>query len=95
MRPQLRKGDYDGAVERAVVDIGLALAGHTPEEEGGGALDWFSVLFFSGIAFFVGRTCWRAGRRRREARDCKRILTKVRLGSPSLPLGQWNSMHPS
>lgn len=38
MRPLLRKGRYDEAVEQAVVDIGLGLAGRGGESEG--SVDW-------------------------------------------------------
>lgn len=35
IRPALRRQDYDAAVERAAVDIGLALAGGKPSGAGG------------------------------------------------------------
>lgn len=34
MRPQLRSGDFNAAVERGVVDVGLTLAGGRPKGEG-------------------------------------------------------------
>lgn len=72
MKPQLREGDFGGAVEQGVTDIGLALAGRgLPEPEGGEGWNWFGLLFFGGIAAMLGGQGWKAWRRRRQYRDCK------------------------
>lgn len=40
IRPQLRDSDYDAAVKRAVVDVGLGLAGGRPKGEARAAGGW-------------------------------------------------------
>ena len=56
MTPLLRKGEYDAALERGVIDLGLVLAGAdlTPEPinawDGGVILFW---LIIGGIVSFV------------------------------------------
>ncbi len=74
MRPALRKGDYGGAVEQAVVDIGLRLA----DPDAGHAVDWFALIFFGviGLLFFKEWRKWRM--RRKEQRDCTRLLDKLK-----------------
>ena len=54
MRKSLRAGDYDAAVEQAVVDIGLGLAGRGPHSE----WEWFPILFFGAIATYMLFSCW-------------------------------------
>ena len=57
MRPLLRKQRYGAAVEQAVVDVGLALAGR-PASGGGSGLDWFAVVFFGVVGAVVFRSIW-------------------------------------
>lgn len=54
MRPLLRAGQYADAVEQAVVDIGLGLAGR--KKEHGEGWDIFPLLFMGGVAFFIGKS---------------------------------------
>lgn len=49
MKPALRAGDYDQAVERAVREVGLTLAGAKFAEP----IDWVTTLYASGVAAFV------------------------------------------
>ncbi len=60
MRPKLQKGDYDGAVEQGVVDIGLSLAGgEIPDADGdGGGPDWALLLFGGSFAGIFGFAMW-------------------------------------
>lgn len=57
MKPLLRKGAYDDAVEQAVVDIGLGLAGRGKEDGEGGGVDWFVVGFFGLVAALIFNSC--------------------------------------
>lgn len=57
MRPLLREGDYDQAVEQATVDIGLILAGAEPPTESEGSY-WGLGIFLSIFASIVGFTSW-------------------------------------
>lgn len=57
MRPLLRAGDYDQALEQAVVDLGLVLAGGEPQQEGEGSF-WGLGIFLSIFAGIVGFTSW-------------------------------------
>lgn len=49
MKPSLRAGDYDIAVERAVREMGLALAGATFEEPH----DWVGTVFGVGVVVII------------------------------------------
>lgn len=58
MKPKLRKGNMDGAIEQGVIDIGLALAGGSlpdPDEEG---WDWGVIIFFAAFAGMLGFALW-------------------------------------
>ncbi|PNH09193.1 hypothetical protein TSOC_004234 [Tetrabaena socialis] len=71
VRPALKDQRYDDAVERAVVDIGLALAGRPVEPEAGGSGsgwdDWVAFGLFAstagGLAWWAARTDSRKRRR--------------------------------
>jgi uncharacterized membrane protein YgcG len=52
MKPQLRSQDYSKAVEQAVVDIGLALAGKSPHHSADGD-DAFVFWFFTAVVLGV------------------------------------------
>jgi len=59
MKPLLREGDYNRALEQAVVDLGLVLAGGDPgrgEGEGHGDLWGFGIFaaIFSSVVGFTG-----------------------------------------
>lgn len=58
MKPKLRNGDMDGAIEQGVIDIGLALAGGSlpdPDEEG---WDWGVIIFFAAFGGMLGFAFW-------------------------------------
>lgn len=79
MRPQLRAANYDRAVEQAVVDIGLGLAGADFDDDNGSS--WFDpvivcILGLIGGCFAV--SWWNGRKKRREASTCKRLLQKLK-----------------
>ena len=55
MRPDLRAGNYDTAVQSAVVDLGAALALQAAGDDGQGkaGYDWSSLLSWGLIAGFL------------------------------------------
>ena len=57
MRPLLKAGDYNTAVEQAVVDLGLILAGAEPKEESESS-HWGLGVFLSIFAGIIGFTQW-------------------------------------
>lgn len=57
MRPLLKAGEYNAALEQAVVDLGLILAGGEPREEGESSY-WGLAVFLSIFAGIVGFTQW-------------------------------------
>ncbi len=57
MRPLLKAGDYNTAVEEAVVDLGLILAGGEPKQEAENSY-WGLAVFLSIFAGIVGFTQW-------------------------------------
>lgn len=61
MKPLLRKGDVDAAVERAVAEVGLVLAGASPamDEHTGSFWDWlFPGALLAMFGSLAGRSCW-------------------------------------
>ncbi len=61
MKPNLRRGDYDGAIQQAAVDIGLVLAGSVPKEpaedtESSGS--WLGIGIFLAFLGFLLSGCW-------------------------------------
>ncbi|GIL52991.1 hypothetical protein Vafri_8709 [Volvox africanus] len=94
VRPALKDQRYDEAVERAVVDIGLALAGRPVEPEGGKSTGWEEWLAFglfgaavSGIVFFGGRT---ELRKRKRYQDCKSKLEKLKRDQAAVRSNTYN-----
>lgn len=55
MKPKLREHDYDGALEQAVIDIGLGLAGRPPAKQ---AWEVVPIIFFGAVIFLMGRSWW-------------------------------------
>lgn len=87
MRGALRKGDYDAAVEEAVVDIGLGLAGRPPA---GSEWEWFPLIFFGAIGAFLLHSCWKGMRQRRQYRNCRDALKKVKDEQHKLRTREWS-----
>jgi uncharacterized membrane protein YgcG len=78
MRPMLRAGNYDAAVENAVIDIGLALAGadlrpHKDESES----IWPLAAFLSIFSSVIGFTLWSSHKEKRQRRSAQAILDKL------------------
>lgn len=55
MKPKLREQDFDGALEQAVVDIGLGLAGRPPAKH---TWEIVPIFFFAFVFFLMGRSWW-------------------------------------
>jgi uncharacterized membrane protein YgcG len=87
MKPKLRAHDYDQAVEQAIVDLGLGLAGrpHSKEE-----WEWFPILFFGIIGFFMLRSIYKTFTERRQYRDCRTALEKVKQEQDKLRTKEWS-----
>ena len=60
MKPDLRRGKYDGAIQQAVVDIGLILAGSVPKDlpEDHGGSGWLGPGIFLAFLAFLMSGCW-------------------------------------
>ena len=41
-------------------------------------MDWFAVAFFGVFAAVFGNACFKSVRRKREYRECKRMLAKLK-----------------
>lgn len=50
-------------------------------------MDWFAVAFFGVFAAVFGNACFKSVRRKREYRECKRMLAKLKRVS-------WFEGHP-
>ena len=87
MRPKLRAQNYDEAVEEAVVDIGLGLAG---KPRSGHDWEWFPVIFFGVIALMLLRSCWNSYKARRQYKDCRTALKKVKDEQEKLRTREWS-----
>ncbi|GIL83335.1 hypothetical protein Vretimale_11310 [Volvox reticuliferus] len=94
VRPALKDQRYDEAVERAVVDIGLALAGRPVEPESGKGPWWEEWLAFgifgtavSGIIFLGTRTEFR---KRKRYKDCKSKLEKLKRDQAAVRSNTYN-----
>lgn len=60
MKPALRRGEYDGAVQQAVVDIGLVLAGSVPQspDDDDNGNGWLGGAIFVAFFGFLLTGCW-------------------------------------
>ena len=58
LKQKLRKGDFDGGIESAIVDIGLGLSGADMPDDTDSSWDW--GLGFIGLIFggFLCSSCW-------------------------------------
>ena len=89
IKPQLRSGNYGSAVEAAVVEIGLTLAGKEPSggSKGGEKGGWRDKLLgltpfglFAGLFGFVQLNGWRENRRRRNVTGhLRRLQTDLQV----------------
>lgn len=50
----------------------------SPPSAGEGGVDWFAVAFFGVFAAVFGNACFKSVRRKREYRECKRMLAKLK-----------------
>lgn len=57
MRPVLRQGDYNAALEQGIVDLGLVLAGGEPKAEPEDSY-WGLGIFLSIFAGIIGLVSW-------------------------------------
>mmetsp|Transcript_582 Transcript_582/g.1856 ORF Transcript_582/g.1856 Transcript_582/m.1856 type:complete len:185 (-) Transcript_582:415-969(-) len=77
VRPELKEGNYAGAVTRSVVDIGHALSGDRPQ---GPSEVMKIVMWVLGIGAMVGAGFWceqRKLRRQNEWNECRKKLTQL------------------
>ncbi|PSC70754.1 glycoside hydrolase [Micractinium conductrix] len=88
IRPQLRAQEYDAAVERAVVDIGLSLEGGHPK--GDGSIDFFGVAFLGVFAFIFGNAAFKSLRKKRQHSECKKMLAKLKREQENLRSHAWS-----
>lgn len=87
MRPKLRAQSYDEAVEQAIIDLGLGLSGRPPS---GQQWEWFPIIFFGIIGFFMLRNMWKSFHERRQYRDCRTALKKVKQEQDKLRTKEWS-----
>ncbi|KAL4451793.1 hypothetical protein ABPG75_007455 [Micractinium tetrahymenae] len=87
MRPALKGQDYSAAVERGVVDIGLGLAGGKPKGEG---IDLFTLAFFGVFAGVFGNAILKSVRKKREYRQCRAMLAKLKREQENLRSHAWS-----
>jgi len=87
MRPKLKSHKYDEAVEQAIIDLGLGLSGrpHSNHE-----WEWFPIIFFAIIGFFILRSIWKTFTERRQYRDCRTALEKVKQEQDKLRTKEWS-----
>ncbi|KAK9844247.1 hypothetical protein WJX84_011342 [Apatococcus fuscideae] len=80
MKPALRRGEYDGAIQQAVVDIGLVLAGSVPQQpdDNDSGNGWLGGAIFVAFFGFLLTGCWRSGRTRGQSRRCRSLLDKLK-----------------
>ncbi|GFR48941.1 hypothetical protein Agub_g10948 [Astrephomene gubernaculifera] len=94
VRPSLKNSKYDEAVERAVVDIGLALAGRPVEPEGEQTSGWEEVTSLGIFASVAGGLIWWASRmesrKRRRYQDCKSKLEKLKRDQAAMRARSYN-----
>lgn len=86
MKPKLRTLKFDEAVEGAVVDIGLFLAGRSTSNE----WEIFPILFFLGIIGMLFANFWKSIRERRRYRDCRSALQRVKDEQEKLRTKEWS-----
>ena len=86
MKPKLREKKYDEAVAQAVVDIGLGLAGRSIS----GEWEIFPVLFFLGVIGTMIFSCVKSMRARRQYRECKTALQRVKDEQEKLRTKEWS-----
>ncbi len=87
MRPKLRAHSYDEAMEQAIIDLGLGLAGRPHSS---GEWEWFPIIFFGIIGFFILRSIWKSFSERRQYRDCRTALEKVKQEQDKLRTREWS-----
>ena len=87
MRPKLRAHNYDEAMEEAIIDLGLGLAGRPRAKD---EWEWFPILFFGVIGFFMLRSVWKSFADRRQYRDCRTALEKVKQEQDKLRTKEWS-----
>lgn len=60
MKPSLRRGEYDGAIQQAAVDIGLVLAGAVPQkpDDNDSGSNWLGGAIFLAFSGFLLTGCW-------------------------------------
>jgi uncharacterized membrane protein YgcG len=89
MRPLLRKGEYDLAIEQAVVDIGLGLAGREPghSEDWASGFDWIGMGFMAILLGAIALSIWCGACQRVHTWEVLPLhaLTCVRAWPPSPP----------
>ncbi|KXZ41529.1 hypothetical protein GPECTOR_413g260 [Gonium pectorale] len=96
VRPLLRKGSYDDAIERAVMDIGLALAGRRvePQPDRGNSFSKDDGIALGVFALAAGAmfsaAFWNDRRRRRRYNDCRSKLEKLKRDQAALRAGSYN-----
>lgn len=67
----------------------------SPPSAGEGGVDWFAVAFFGVFAAVFGNACFKSVRRKREYRECKRMLAKLKRVSRAAALSwcaSWSSL---
>ncbi|DBA84123.1 TPA: hypothetical protein ACH3X1_006599 [Trebouxia sp. C0004] len=79
-KAKLRAGNFDGGIEGAIVDIGLALSGADlpGDTDSSQHWDWGLGIFGAIFGGFLCNSCWSGYRRRREAKVCRSLLQKLK-----------------
>lgn len=87
MKPLLKEGRYGKAVEQAVVEAGLALAGHRPKDRSQAGTGIIFVVFaaFAGI---VGWSAWTGYKQRKRYQACRDKLEKIKRDQAAARSGQ-------
>lgn len=93
-RPLLRSQKYGDAVYKILVDIGMVAAGHAlPDSHGeeDSDWDWFGILLLLVILTIIVSTCWQSYKRRREYKECRNVLSKLKTEQDNLRSRMWST----
>lgn len=93
VKPLLKAARYDDAIERAVTDIGLALAGKNvrPKRQGWTTDDFIGLFIFGGFFAFIGLSIYQNHKQTRRYSDCKSKLDKLRRDQAAVRANAYNA----